>query len=238
VNRRAGRCQPRRAVLCPRRQIGWVGRAPGFASRYPIRPRQCLQEQPGLTGQPSRDPPPPECRCAVTRVPTRPWSRWRALRRDCIGSVISRSWPRGEGWNPVPLPPPIIRNETTVSNAFKGPQSSSLSPDFAEFSLSVSALITVWLEVRVLPGPPIFSTTCRTGVRRRPGERAVVLAVGRAVGAYRARSLKWKNDHRMKHYFLAGRGTIYVHSHPINVSVGLEGMRKHRRTKKLRGSDG
>jgi hypothetical protein len=42
-------------------------------------------------------------------------------------------------------------NERTASIARKRAQSSSLLLDFAGFSSSVSALISVWLEVRFLP---------------------------------------------------------------------------------------
>src|SRR5437773_662308 len=53
-----------------------------------------------------------------------------------------------------------------VLNANRRSQSLSESSVFSHFSEDRGSLITVWLEVRVLPGPPIFSICCGEGERR------------------------------------------------------------------------
>ena len=48
-------------------------------------------------------------------------------------------------------------NETPVPNVNKRRQVTSESSDFAGSSGMLASLITAWLEVRVLPGPPFFA---------------------------------------------------------------------------------
>src|ERR1700722_2984623 len=47
-----------------------------------------------------------------------------------------------------------MTNETTQPNENKRRRTRAEMPIFAEFFGAVTALITAWLEVRVLPGPP------------------------------------------------------------------------------------
>src|SRR4051812_8357996 len=56
-------------------------------------------------------------------------------------------------WNPRQC----FANETTCLDANERPQSSSVMLGFIGFSSLGASLITVWLEVRVLPGPPLHA---------------------------------------------------------------------------------
>jgi len=61
-----------------------------------------------------------------------------------------------------------LANETPALNVNKRRQVTSESSEFAWSSGERASLITAWLQVRVLPGPPIFSTRWTAGRCRAP----------------------------------------------------------------------
>ena len=66
-----------------------------------------------------------------------------------------------------PNPNQSITNATAQPNANKRPQSSSDSSIFSGFFCLPFPLITVWLQVRVLPGPPRFALGATRGAAAR-----------------------------------------------------------------------